>query len=139
MVLVVIVAFSACGADGEGSAETTTSSAVPTTPEVTSTAEAPEPQDLPTDPLGCSGTVEITEESSGQRIEVGQETSRFSICLDPVVHPLADLRTDGCPFGYVSNYSLNGPDNYPIGFQVTGVGSCTVRNGDFQVEIVATP
>ena len=65
-------------------------------------------------------------------------TSRFSICLDEARHPLSDLNVDGCPFGYVSNLSHNGPDNYPIGFEVTREGSCMARNGDYEVEIVAS-
>ena len=72
-------------------------------------------------------------------MQVGTVTSRFAICLDEAKHPLSELNiVDGCPFGYVSNLSVNGPDNYPIGFEVTRSGSCLVRNGDYQVRIVAS-
>src|SRR4051794_30262246 len=82
--------------------------------------------------------VQITEADSGGEVNVGGETSRFSICLDERKHPLSQLSTAGCPFGYVSNLSLAGPDNYPIGYQVTSKGSCVVRNGDYQVRIITT-
>jgi len=62
-------------------------------------------------------------------------TSRFSICLDETRHPLRDLNVDDCPFSYVSNLSSNGPDKYPIGFEVTREGSCIARNGDYEVQI----
>ena len=81
----------------------------------------------------------VTEAHSGGEVHVGGETSRFAICLDETRHPLRQLVTDGCPFGYVSNLSSNGPDSYPIGFEVVvEAGSCTVLNGDFQVRIVTT-
>lgn len=81
---------------------------------------------------------QITEADSGGEVNVGDETSRFSICLDETKHPLSQLSTAGCPFGYVSNLSLAGPDNYPIGYQVTATGSCIVRDGDYQVRVITT-
>jgi hypothetical protein len=63
-------------------------------------------------------------------------TSRFSVCLDEATHPLRKLDVAGCPFGYVSNLSLAGPDSYPLGFEVTRKGSCMLRNGDYEVHIV---
>jgi hypothetical protein len=79
---------------------------------------------------------QITEANSGGEVQVGGETTRFSICLDEATHPLSHLSTTGCPFGYISNLSVAGPDSYPIGYEVTAGGSCTVRNGNFAVKIV---
>lgn len=87
--------------------------------------------------VDCSNS-EITEADAGQAVTIDGVTSRFTVCLDEQRHPLAQLAVDGCPFGYVSNLSVNGPDIYPMGFQVTEAGSCLVRNGDFQVEVVST-
>jgi hypothetical protein len=58
--------------------------------------------------------------------------------VEASTHPLSELKYGGvgCPFSYVSNYSLNGPNNYPIGFEVTGQGECTVTDRDFRVRIV---
>jgi hypothetical protein len=80
----------------------------------------------------------VTEADAGSEVHVEGAVARFSVCLDETKHPLRLLVTAGCPFGYVSNLSANGPDSYPIGFQVTAPGSCTIRNGDFQVRIVTT-
>ncbi len=79
---------------------------------------------------------EITEESAGQEIRI--PPGRFSICLDEVTHPLRRLDVGACPIGWVSNLSLAGPESYPRGYEVTGTGSCTLRNGDFQVQLVLT-
>jgi hypothetical protein len=81
---------------------------------------------------------DVTEADAGSDVQVGGTTSRFSICLDDQKHPLGRLNTDGCPFGYVSNLSVAGPDSYPIGFEVTGAGSCTISDGDYKVRIIAT-
>jgi hypothetical protein len=81
----------------------------------------------------------ITEADTGKTFSY-TETSRFGICLDEKRYPLKSLDTRDCDsiMGYVSNWSLRGPDNYPIGFQITGVGSCVVKNGSFRVRIVGT-
>jgi hypothetical protein len=83
----------------------------------------------------------ITEADIGKTFSY-VDTGRFGICLDAKMFPLKNLDTSDCDrksiFGYVSNWSLQGPDNYPIGFEITGVGSCVVRNGTFHVRIVGT-
>ena len=81
----------------------------------------------------------ITEANIGQTFSY-KETSRFGICLNEKQYPLKNLNTDDCEsiIGHVSNWSLRGPNNYPIGFEVTGVGSCVVRNGAFHIRIVGT-
>jgi hypothetical protein len=67
-------------------------------------------------------------------------TSRFGIDLDPSEYPFKDLDVSECEIiGYVSNWSFNGPDSYPIGFEVTKAGSCIIRNGGFQVIIEGEP
>ena len=81
----------------------------------------------------------ITEADTGKTFSY-KETSRFGICLSEKQYPLKDLDTSDCDsiMGYVSNWSLRGPNNYPIGFEITGIGSCVVRNGAFRVRIVGT-
>lgn len=81
---------------------------------------------------------QITEANSGGEVHVGGETTRFSICLDEATHPLSRLSTTGCPFGYVSTLSLAGPGSYPIGYEVTAAGSCTVRDNNYAVKIVTS-
>ena len=51
---------------------------------------------------------------------------------------MSQLNTAGCPFGYVSNLSVAVPNNYPVGYQVTAMGSCVVRNGGYQVRVMTT-
>jgi hypothetical protein len=80
----------------------------------------------------------VTEADAGRDVEVAGVTTRFSVCLDEAKHPLRQLDTAGCPFGYVSNLSQAGPDSYPIGFEVTAAGSCTVHDRDYSVRIVTT-
>lgn len=81
----------------------------------------------------------ITEANTGEVFSY-KETSRFGICLDAKRHPLKNLDTTDCKsmIGHVSNWSFRGPNNYPIGFAVTGAGSCVIRNGAFHVRIVGT-
>jgi hypothetical protein len=81
----------------------------------------------------------ITEGDSGKTFRYGG-TSRFGFCLDEATYPLKSLDIGDCRsiFGYVSNWSLSGPEHYPIGFEIVGVGSCVVRNGSFHVRIVGT-
>ena len=66
------------------------------------------------------------------------ETSRFGFCLDIAKYPLKNIKitcSEGASIGYVSNWSLNGPDDYPIGYEAVGNGTCTWQNGDFKATI----
>jgi hypothetical protein len=123
--LVLIAAGAACSSGSDESAvEATTSTVAESTTSV---------------PVDCSNFhASVTEADAGREVQVGGMTSRFSICLDEARHPFRQLDVAGCPVGYVSNLSLAGPESYPIGYEVTAAGSCTVRNGDYQVRIVAT-
>jgi hypothetical protein len=132
----LVLILSAACSDDDSATEAATSSTVSTPGDgsaASSTASTTSPPAL----LDCTDA-DVTEAAAGQQVQVGTVTSRFAICLDEAKHPLRELTVDGCPFGYVSNYSLNGPGNYPIGFEVTRSGSCTVRNGDYQVRVVAS-
>jgi len=80
----------------------------------------------------------VTEADAGHAIQVHGATKRFSICLDEAKHPPRELDATDCPFGYISNMSVNGPDRYPVGFEVIRGGSCTVRDRDYEVRIVTT-
>lgn len=80
-------------------------------------------------------TVKITEKDNGKTVSV-KLYSRFWVELDDKLHPLNKLESLSCKvIGYVSNWSINGPDNYPIGFEATNPGRCVLRNGDFAVTI----
>jgi hypothetical protein len=120
-----------------GSGVGSSASSSSTLPPVSSTTAAPHAGGSAA-PKCSEFNAQITEADSGGEVNVGGETSRFSICLDEAKHPLSQLGTAGCPFGYVSNLSVAGPDNYPIGYEVTAKGLCTVRNGDYQVRVVTT-
>jgi hypothetical protein len=81
----------------------------------------------------------ITEKDDKRAFEYTQ-TTRFGIYLDETTHPFDDLDYSDCDFfGYVSNWSVNGPFSYPIGFEIVKEGSCVVRNGKFQVHILGLP
>jgi hypothetical protein len=80
----------------------------------------------------------VTEADAGGDVDVGGVGARFSLCLDEAKHPLRQLVTAGCAVGSVSNLSVRGPDSYPIGFEVTGPGSCTIVDGDYHVRIVVS-
>lgn len=82
----------------------------------------------------------ITEADSGRTFR-NVDTGRFGFCLNEAKYPLKDLDTSDCDTiigGPISNWSLRGPGNYPIGFEIIGIGSCVVRNGLFHVRIVGT-
>jgi hypothetical protein len=102
-----------------------TNSSVPSTP-----SSEPSPQDS----LDTRGDIEETD--SGKTFSF-RETERFSVYLDAKRFPLGSMDTSNCNFfGYISNLSTSGPDNYPIGYEITGQGSCVLRNGAFHVKIV---
>ena len=127
----------ACAASTAGSGVGVSDRSTSTLPPTSSTTAAPQAGGS-AGPKCSEFRAQITEADLGGEVHVGRETSRFSICLDEAKHPLSHLETAGCPFGYVSNLSLAGPNLYPIGYEVTGKGSCTVRNGDFYVRVVTT-
>ncbi|MCA1840931.1 MAG: hypothetical protein ABR507_05480 [Actinomycetota bacterium] len=77
----------------------------------------------------------IDESDQGKTFTFGG-TERFGFFLDERRHPLTALDISGCSFGHISNWSQNGTGRYPVGYEITGKGSCTVRNGDFSVQIV---
>lgn len=132
--IIAVLLLAGCSRGGEGEALEPTSVSTTAVTSVSTTAVT----DMQPPPsIDCSTDL-VTEADAGDEVNVGRPTQRFSICLDATRHPLRQLERAGCPFGYVSNLSANGPGSYPIGFQVTAAGSCVVRNGDFQVRIVAT-
>jgi hypothetical protein len=81
----------------------------------------------------------ITEKESGKTFRYPDGT-RFGFCLEETKYPLTELDVSDCDsiFGYVSNWSMYGPNSYPIGFEITGSGLCVVRNGSFSVRIEGT-
>ena len=90
--------------------------------------------------VDCRGYADtyLTESDRGRTIRI-KETGRFGFCLDQDRHPFEELDTSDCDFfGEVSNWSLDGPLNYPVGYQVTGAGDCKVRDRDFWVRVVGT-
>ncbi|MEK7616097.1 MAG: hypothetical protein AAB420_02745 [Patescibacteria group bacterium] len=64
--------------------------------------------------------------------------TRFGFNLDIARYPLKNIKiacSDYASIGHISNWSLRGPDNYPIGYEVSGNGTCTWQNGDYKVTI----
>jgi hypothetical protein len=94
--------------------------------------------DPTTDSGVASSPSRLTEEDSGKTFTY-TITSRFMLFLDDKKYPLENLTCtpDGL-IGYVSNGSLNGPDNYPIMFEAVQTGECLLQNGDFQVHIAVS-
>ena len=85
-----------------------------------------------------SSQSQLTEEDNGKTFTYTL-TSRFMLFLDDEKYPLENLTcTPEGIIGYVSNGSLNGPDNYPIMFEAVQSGECLLQNGDFQVHIVVS-
>lgn len=69
-----------------------------------------------------------------------QLTTRFIVFLDDKEYPVKDIKcTPEGIIGYVSNGSVRGPDNYPIMFEAVGIGTCTLRNKDFQAYVTIIP
>lgn len=118
LMLVLLLGVASCGSAGGGDT-TAGSTAGPT--EVGSCSDHPS---------------DITEADAGREIRIPM--GRFSVCLDEETHPLRQLDVSGCPVGRVSNLSVAGPDQYPTGYEVTSAGACTLRNGDFHVDLVFT-
>jgi hypothetical protein len=88
-------------------------------------------------PWIAEGPTWITEEDQGKAFRYLSGT-RFGIGLDPSRYSRRDLDISQCPFlGEVSNWNLNGPDMFPVGFD-GGEGSCIIRVGQFWVHIVVT-
>lgn len=64
-------------------------------------------------------------------------TKRFFVFLDDEKTPRSELVCEPQPvMGYVSNGDFRGPDLYPIYYEATVVGSCTLKDRDFAVKIV---
>jgi hypothetical protein len=78
----------------------------------------------------------ITLESNGKTITFPVAT-RFSVFLDDDKYPVKALTCNPTwIIGYISNGSLRGPGRYPIMYEATVPGECTLRDGDFTVKIV---
>jgi hypothetical protein len=76
----------------------------------------------------------VTEGFNGTTLDFSQGDN-FSIFLIHTTYPKDKLQYKDCPIAYVPSLSTNGSENYPVGFQVIGKGSCTVSNGDFSFKI----
>jgi len=78
----------------------------------------------------------ITLKSKGQTFTF-TVTTRFSVFLDDEKYPIKALTCEPAwVMGYISNGSFRGPDRYPIEYEATTPGECTLRDGDFAVKIV---
>lgn len=83
------------------------------------------------------GPTWITEADKGKALRYPTWV-RFGISLDPSQYSRHHLDISQCPFmGEVSNWSLNGPQSFPVGFE-GGEGSCIVSVGEFWIHIVIT-
>jgi len=94
------------------------------------------PDTLATEVQGMKDMANITLENNGQTITMSNYR-RFSVFLDDDKYPVRQLQCEPkWIMGYISNGSFRGPDLYPITFETTTVGECTLRNGDFAVKII---
>jgi hypothetical protein len=94
-----------------------------------------------TDASELTQDYEITEWDNSKTFTYAP-TTRFTVVLDPARHPLSELECEPEPmYGEISNV----PDGdasmllYPARYEITRTGMCLMRNGDFQVTIVAVP
>lgn len=95
-------------------------------PSATRVAELEQPADITLNDTGKTFTYRVTE--------------RFMVFLDDNTYPLSDLHCDPEGIiGFVSNGSVNGPDNYPIMFEAVQPGECRLQNNDFRVHIIVKP
>lgn len=78
--------------------------------------------------------------ANGAILNVGEE--RFSFTgFDINKYPLENIKiscSQNASMGYISNLSINGPDDYPIGYETSGNGTCTWVNGDYKVTVNIT-
>jgi hypothetical protein len=124
LLLIIVLAAGACSSNAQ---PTTSTNARPTNSLSPETATPTEEG---------SRAAYITERENGRTVTF-RETERFGFWLDEPRYPFAELDTNGCSFfAYVSNWSVEGPGRWPIGYQVNGSGQCTVRDRDFSVRIV---
>ena len=102
-------------------------------------ALAPTPRPSPTIPATLiDGPTWITESDNGKAFRY-YLTIRFGLDLDPSRYAYKDLDYSECTFlGQISNWSLNGPESLPVGFEATEPGSCEMRVAQFHVQIVAS-
>lgn len=109
---------------------------LPPTPTPTFTW-TPTPQGSPeVFPSPTAGPTWITEADNGQAF-LYFPTYRFGLDLDPAYYFLRDLDYSECSFiGQISNWSLNGPDSLPVGFEAIEEGECKITVRDFSVHIV---
>jgi hypothetical protein len=78
----------------------------------------------------------ITLGSKGQTITINLGT-RFFVFLDDEKYPVKSLTCKpDWVMGTISNGSFNGPDLYPILYEATIPGRCTLQSGDFSVDII---
>jgi hypothetical protein len=80
---------------------------------------------------------EIVASDSGKSFDFWL-TSRFSIVLKVSDYPAANLELTCNPeivLGRISNVESVPPDNYVIRYEASGLGQCTIQNGQFEVTI----
>jgi len=83
----------------------------------------------------------IQEHDNGKTYTFTQ-TSRFGTYFDIDKFPINDWTCEPkWVMGYVSNWSFNGPNQYPVGYEAVFEGECELRNGDFAVtiKVIALP
>jgi len=88
---------------------------------------------------GQSGPSAIALSDSGRTFTY-HVTDRFSVSLDRTRYPVTTLTlTPTGVVAYISNGSINGPDNYPVMFEAVQPGECLLEARDFRVRIVVEP
>jgi hypothetical protein len=64
-------------------------------------------------------------------------SERFFVFLDDEKYPRSELVCEPKPvIGYISNGDFRGPDLYPIYYEASEIGSCTLKDRDFAIKIV---
>ncbi len=78
--------------------------------------------------------------SDGGRTFTYHVTDRFSVSLDRTRYPVTTLTlTPTGIVGYISNGSINGPEDYPVMFEAVQPGEFLLEARDFRVRIVVEP
>jgi hypothetical protein len=105
-------------------------------PEQIATQVQPFKERMATEIQGYKDMSDITLDDIGQTFTFTVQ-SRFFVFLDDDKYPPGQLKCEPAwVMAYISNGSFRGPHRYPDYYEARKIGKCTLRNGDFSVNIV---
>jgi hypothetical protein len=105
-------------------------------PEEIATQVQPFKERMATEIQGYKDMSDITLDDIGQTFTFTVQ-SRFFVFLDDDKYPPSQLKCEPAwVMAYISNGSFRGPYRYPDYYEARKIGKCTLRNGDFSVNIV---